>query len=149
MTTKTHDPRVRVVSHGTGNWRTEVQDEPGASWDITGPPYPTKAEALLHVDETAARCFDIPPPHHPLLSVSPDQLASAGSYIAHEWGDYGYRIEEITSPTHAVSVFSVVASDGSRFAIAADRWSNCDVLPDDAEARTAKIRAMHAHATQT
>jgi hypothetical protein len=58
MTTKTHDPRVRVANHGTGNWRTEVQDEPGASWDITGPPYPTKAEALLHVDETAERCFD-------------------------------------------------------------------------------------------
>lgn len=60
MTTKTHDPRVQVVNHGPENWRTEVQDEPGASWDITGPPYPTKAEALLHVDETAARCFDTP-----------------------------------------------------------------------------------------
>jgi hypothetical protein len=84
-----------------------------------------------------------------MISVSPDQLASAGSYISHEWGDHGYRIEEITSPTHAVSVFSVVASDGSRFAIAADRWSNCAELPDDPAARTAKIRAMHAHATQS
>ncbi len=83
------------------------------------------------------------------ISVSPDQLASAGSYIAREWGDHGYRVEEITSPTHAVSVFSVVCGDGARFAIAADRWSNCEELPDDPAAREAKIRAMHAHATQT
>jgi hypothetical protein len=60
MAIKTHDPRVQVANHGPGNWRTEVQDEPGASWDITGPPYPTKAEALLHVDETAERCFGTP-----------------------------------------------------------------------------------------
>lgn len=84
-----------------------------------------------------------------MISVSPDQLASAGSYIAHEWADYGYRIEEITSPTHAVSVFAVVCTgDGARFAVAVDRWSNCDVLPDDPAERAAKIRAMHAHATQ-
>jgi outer membrane murein-binding lipoprotein Lpp len=60
MSTKTHDPRVQVANHGPANWRTEVQDEPGAAWDITGPPYPTKAEALLHVDETAERCFGTP-----------------------------------------------------------------------------------------
>jgi hypothetical protein len=83
-----------------------------------------------------------------MISVSPDQLASAGSYISAEWGDHGYRIEEITSPTHAVSVFSVVCGDGSRFAVAVDRWSNCDALPDEPEARAEKIRAMHAHATQ-
>ena len=84
-----------------------------------------------------------------MISVSPDQLASAGSYITREWGDHGYRVEEITSPTHAVSVFSVVCMVGSRFAVAADRWGNCDVLPDEAKARAAKIRAMHAHAVQT
>lgn len=84
-----------------------------------------------------------------MISVTPDQLAAAGSYIAHEWGDYGYRVEEITSPTHAVSVFAIVCTDGSRFAIAADRWSNCAVLPDDPAERTEKIRAMHTHATQT
>jgi hypothetical protein len=84
-----------------------------------------------------------------MISVSPDQLASAGSFIARQHGDHGYRIEEITSPTHAVSVFSVVAGDGARFAVAADRWSNCEELPDDPAARAEKIRAMHAHATQT
>lgn len=54
---KTRDPRIRVVNHGRENWRTEVQDERGAPWDITGPPYATKAEALAHVDDTAADYF--------------------------------------------------------------------------------------------
>lgn len=58
--TPTKDPRVRVANHGPRNWRTEVQDEPGAAWDITGPPYASKAEALLHVDETVSRCFEVP-----------------------------------------------------------------------------------------
>ena len=84
-----------------------------------------------------------------MISVSPDQLASAGGYIAREWGDHGYRIEAITSPTHAVSVFSVVCcGDGARFAVAVDRWSNCEELPDDPAAREANIRAMHDRATQ-
>ena len=81
-----------------------------------------------------------------MMSVSPDQLASAGSYIAHEWGDYGYRIEDITSPTRAVSVFHVCASDGGRFAVAVDRWSNCQALPDDMGERIDVVRAMHARA---
>jgi hypothetical protein len=46
-----------VENHGRENWRTEVQDEPGASWVITGPPYATRAEALAHVDDTAADYF--------------------------------------------------------------------------------------------
>ena len=59
-----------------------------------------------------------------MLSITPDQLSAAGSYIAREWGDYGYRIENIESPTHRVSLFHVCASDGSRFTVAADRWGN-------------------------
>jgi hypothetical protein len=47
----TDDPRVRVTCYGPGNWRTEVQDEPGADWDITGPPHVTKTTALLTVPE--------------------------------------------------------------------------------------------------
>ncbi len=59
-----------------------------------------------------------------MLSITPDQLASAGSYISHEWGDYGYRIEGIESPSVRVSVFRVCASDGSRFSVLADRYGN-------------------------
>jgi hypothetical protein len=64
------------------------------------------------------------------LSITPDQLASAGSYITHEWGGYGYRIERIESPTRRVSLFHVVASDGSRFIVAADCWGNCSVTDE-------------------
>ena len=60
-----------------------------------------------------------------MLSITPDQLSAAGSYIAREWGDYGYRIEGIESPSRVVSLFYVCASDGSRFTVAVDRWSNC------------------------
>jgi len=81
------------------------------------------------------------------MSVSPDQLSSAGAFVARGWDDYGYAFEGIESPTRLVSVFRVVCTvDGSRFAIAVDRWSNCALLPDDADARVAKIRAMHEHA---
>ena len=59
-----------------------------------------------------------------MLSISPDQLSAAGSYVSREWGDYGYSIEGIESPTHAVSLFHVRYLDGSRFVIAADKWGN-------------------------
>ena len=82
------------------------------------------------------------------MSVSPDQLASAGSYISHEWGDYGYRIEAVETWTGAVSVFRVVASDGGRFSVLVDRWSNCRYLDthgsDDGLAEL--VAEMHAHA---
>lgn len=83
------------------------------------------------------------------LSISPDQLASAGSYIARNWADHGYRIEGIESPTRAVSVFRVVASDGSRFSVLVDRWSNCRTLDthhSDAGLAEA-VAEMHATAT--
>lgn len=82
------------------------------------------------------------------MSVTCDQMSSAAGYLAREWGDYGYRFTGILSPTSAVSVFSVRHSDGSEFAIAADKWGNCAALPDDGEERAAKIRAMHANAVQ-
>jgi hypothetical protein len=56
----TADPRIRLAQHGPKNFRTEVQDEPGADWSITGPVYLTKAEALLMVDETVSRHFGEP-----------------------------------------------------------------------------------------
>lgn len=60
-----------------------------------------------------------------MLTINPDQMHSAAGYLIRNWGDYGYSIEKIESPTRNVSVFHVVASDGSRFAIAADKWGNC------------------------
>jgi hypothetical protein len=53
---KTKDARVRVINHGRENWRTEVKDDTDG-WVITGPPYPTRAEALLYVDELVAVYF--------------------------------------------------------------------------------------------
>ena len=90
-----------------------------------------------------------------MLSISPDQMSAAGSYIAHEWGDYGYRIEAIESPTHAVSLFHVCASDGSRFIVAADKWGNTGGpveshgydTPERTAALAALVKEMHAHAT--
>jgi hypothetical protein len=54
-TSRTRDPRVRVGQWGEGNWRTLVQED--GEWDITGPPYPTKAVALGHVDDVLADYF--------------------------------------------------------------------------------------------
>jgi hypothetical protein len=88
------------------------------------------------------------------LNISPDQLASAASFIASEWGDYGYRIEGIESPTHAVSLFHVRYLDGSRFVVAADKWGNCRHAADSPGYESAELTAqldavvaeMHANA---
>ena len=84
------------------------------------------------------------------LSITTDQLSAAGSYIAREWGDYGYRFEGIETRTHAVSVFRVVCSDGGRFSIVADKWGNTRHLDthnsDDGLAEI--VAEMHAKATE-
>lgn len=36
-----------------------------------------------------------------MLSISPDQLSAAGSYIARNWSADGYVIENITAPPAA------------------------------------------------
>ena len=88
-----------------------------------------------------------------MLSITPDQLSAAGGFIAREWGDHGYRIESIESPTHAVSLFHVCAPDGARFTVAADKWGNCRYaathgLPEEiASKRLAMlVSAMHQRA---
>jgi hypothetical protein len=91
---------------------------------------------------------------HTMISVTTDQMSAAAAYIAREWGGYGYRIELIESPTRAVSVFHVVASDGGRFIIAADTWGNTRGpvdshgydTPERAAALTALVTEMHANA---
>ena len=92
-----------------------------------------------------------------MLSITPDQLSAAGSYIAREWGDYGYRIEAIESPTRAVSVFHVVCSDGGRFIVAADKWGNTRgpveshgyETPERTEALAALVAEMHERAVSS
>lgn len=87
------------------------------------------------------------------LCITPDQLCSAGGFISREWGDYGYRIEQVESPTHAVSLFHVCASDGARFVVAADKWGNCQLAaeshgyetPERTEQLAAVVREMHAN----
>jgi hypothetical protein len=87
-----------------------------------------------------------------MLSITPDQLSAAGSYIAHNWGDYGYRIELVESPTHRIALFHVCASDGSRFIVAGDRYGNCRYTdshgyetPERAAALDALVTEMEAH----
>lgn len=84
-----------------------------------------------------------------MLSITPDQLAAAGSYISHEWGDYGYRIEGIESPSPRVSVFRVCTSDGGRFSVLADRYGNTRHLDThNSDAGLAElVSEMHAAAS--
>ena len=56
-TTPTRNDRIRIVNAGgRKNWRTVVQDDCG-DWDITGPPYATKMEALSMVSEIERTYF--------------------------------------------------------------------------------------------
>jgi hypothetical protein len=82
------------------------------------------------------------------LCVSPDQLVSGASYISREWGDYGYRIEAVESPTRAVTILRVVCTDGGRLSVLVDRWSNCRYLDThNSDAGLAELVAeMHARA---
>lgn len=88
------------------------------------------------------------------ISISPDQMSAAASYISREWGDYGYTIEDVESPTHAVSLFHVRYLDGSRFVVAADKWGNTGgpvdshgyASPERTTALDALVREMHAKA---
>ena len=87
-----------------------------------------------------------------MLYISADQMSSAAGYLARNWGDYGYRFEKIESPTTKVSLFHVVHSDGSRFAIAVDKWGNCrhlDTRGHDADVipLASLVKEMHAKAS--
>jgi hypothetical protein len=87
-----------------------------------------------------------------MLSITPDQLAGAGAYIA-EFSS-SCRVEEIESPTRAVSLFHVVAGDGSRFTVLVDKWGNClhsdthccQTTAERSAFLTPRVAAMHANA---
>ena len=53
--------------------------------------------------------------------MNPDTLALACHIVADEWGPYGYAVEDIT-PSYGAGAIHVVASDGSRFTLAVDRY---------------------------
>ena len=89
-----------------------------------------------------------------VLTITPDQMSSAASYLTREMGD-GYRIDGIESPTRAVSAFHAVAPDGSRFTILTDRWGNRRIVNThhvQGAERTAYIApavaALHAEAVR-
>jgi hypothetical protein len=84
-----------------------------------------------------------------MLRITPDQMSAAAGYIIRNWSDYGYSIETIESPTYRVGLFRVVASDGSRFTVAADRWGNCRHLDthNSDDGLTELVTEMHAAAT--
>ena len=58
-----------------------------------------------------------------MISIAPDALASLANYVAREWGDYGYRFTGFETYGNATAGF-VTCSDGSRFTVLVDRWSN-------------------------
>lgn len=81
-----------------------------------------------------------------VLWLSADQMSAAASYLARQWGEYGYHVEAIETPSIRVSLFRVIASDGSRFTIATDTWGNCrDWESSDGERE--RVLEMHAKAS--
>jgi hypothetical protein len=88
----TSDPRIRVVNHGRENWRTEVNDpfnEPATmpDWHVTGPPYPTKAIAMGHVDDVLADYFG-ELPSRALLADRIDQAVKLAREVGGIAGDH-------------------------------------------------------------
>lgn len=85
------------------------------------------------------------------LRIKADQLSAGAAYLSREWGECGYTITGVESPTAYVALLRVCASDGSRFTILADRWGNCrsvDTHHDDyCGELTAEVADMHAIAT--
>jgi hypothetical protein len=69
---QTKDPRVQVTNFGPANWRTVVKDDLG-DWAVTGPPYPTRTEALTNVDRVVDEYFG---------DVKPDPLAPVRANLA-------------------------------------------------------------------
>jgi hypothetical protein len=84
----TRDPRVRVGQWGAGNWRTLVRDDD--DWNETGPPYPSRAVALGHVDDVLAGYFGELPSRALLAGRIEQALA-----IAAEGGSFR-KVERMT-----------------------------------------------------
>jgi hypothetical protein len=92
--------------------------------------------------ETRARTLEA-------FSATIDQLSAAVHYVAREWGDYGYRITGVEDMSWYVVRVSVRHSDGSRFAVLADKWGNVATALDDSDALAAQVRTMSERAAQS
>ena len=62
-----------------------------------------------------------------MLAATPDQLVTLGAMISREWGESGYRVEEMHS-LGCVLVARVRCSDGGRFFVMTDPYGNTDHL---------------------
>lgn len=78
-----------------------------------------------------APSLDQTPHEHPhALFVSPDTMATAGRYLAREWGEHGYRLAVEAADYAGTAVFVAASSDGGRWRFMVDRWGNVADLPD-------------------
>jgi hypothetical protein len=66
--------------------------------------------------------------------VTTEQMVSAARTVEREWGECGYRIGVEVS-FFSVAVFEVRAGDGSEFHLAADRYGQVVLLPEDRDYR--------------
>jgi len=64
------------------------------------------------------------------LNASVEALGALASYVAHEWGEYGYRFEYIAPWDGRGVIGTVCHSDGSRFAVGVNRYGECFDLGD-------------------
>lgn len=108
--TRTKDARVRIAGYGPGNWRTEVPTEDGLTeWDITGPAYATKTEALANVDYALWVAFgaEMPGRASVTYAVHAQVLTHTGGYAGSRAVPTFYldsRVQGITSREHAAAV---------------------------------------------
>lgn len=131
--TPTRDKRVRIAGYGPGNWRTEVPTEDGLTgWDITGPPYATKAEALSRVDYALWVSYGEPMPGQaPVFASGYTDRAGIDSRANSALG----RIDRISAMTHYPSAV--------RLALIAQVMAGEPVLTDTAPAAY-EVRALAA-----
>jgi hypothetical protein len=132
--TPTRDKRVRIAGYGPGNWRTEVPTEDGLSgWDITGPPYATKAEALASIDYALWVAFGVPVPGRP---ASPASGYTDRAGIDSRANSALGRISRISAMTHYPSAV--------RLALIAQVMAGEPILTDTGSPAAYEVRALAA-----
>jgi hypothetical protein len=128
-----YDARVRVVSYGPGNWRTEIKDGDG-EFDITGPAYSSKAEALSRIDYALWIGYGDPMPGIPDAPFVSGYTDRAG--IDNRANSALLRIERITAMTHYPSAVRLV--------LVAQVMAGEPILTDTASPAAYEVRALAA-----
>lgn len=127
---------MRVGQWGAGNWRTLVRDDD--DWNETGPPYPSKAIALGHVDDVLAGYFG-ELPSRALLAERIEQAV----VIARD----AFDADSIALPRHVI-VRMVEALTGSREALYLRKPA--ELREEDLEVSTVRPEAIpHGSGGQT